>query len=130
MCNIRHILRLHTQNQTQSEIILQTGIPSSVLKKYIKEFNVSGLTFAEINELNDKDLEDLFTKPEENPVSEKLQTLFNLFPSIDKELKRKGVTRRLLWQEYKSKHPDGVGITQFGRHFAQWKSRAIPTMHK
>src|ERR1035438_3506244 len=84
MCNIRHILRLHTQNQTQSEIILQTGIPNSVLKKYIKEFNVSGLTFAEINELNDKDLEDLFTKPEENPINEKLQTLFNLFPSIDR----------------------------------------------
>src|SRR5690242_1794570 len=109
MCNIRHILRLHTQNQTKSEIIVQTGISKIALKKYLKEFNGSGLSFVEINELSDKDLDELFTKPEENPVSEKLQTLFALFPSIDKELKRRGVTRQLLWEEYKSKYPDGVG---------------------
>jgi hypothetical protein len=111
MSNIRHILRLHTQNQTQSEIIVQTGIPRFTLKKYIKDFKDNKLTFAEINELSDKDLEELFVKPE-NKVNEKLQTLYNLFPKIDKELKRKGVTRTLLWEEYKSKYPDGVGITQ------------------
>jgi len=59
-----------------------------------------------------------------------LQTLFDLFPSIDKELKRKGVTRMLLWEEYKSKHPDGVGKSQFLWHFSQWKSRIAPSMRK
>lgn len=130
MCNIRHILRLHTQNQTKSEIIVQTGIPRSVLNKYLKEFKESGLSFSEINELTDEDLAELFTKPEENPVSEKLQTLFALFPSIDKELKRRGVTRQLLWEEYKAKYPDGVGRSQFKTHFAQWKSRVVPTMRR
>ena len=130
MNNIRHILRLHTQNQTQSEIIVQTGILRKVLKKYIKDFKDSGLTFVEINELSDKDLEELFVKPEENKVNEKLQTLYNLFPAIDKELKRKGVTRQLLWEEYKSKYTDGVGITQFVWHFSQWKARISPTMRQ
>src|ERR1700739_4723040 len=129
MSNIRHILRLHTQNQTQSEIIVQTGIPRFTLKKYIKDFKDNKLTFAEINELSDKDLEELFVKPE-NKVNEKLQTLYNLFPKIDKELKRKGVTRTLLWEEYKSKNPDGVGITQFDFHFSQWKARIAPTMRQ
>ncbi len=129
MSNIRHILRLHTQNQTQSEIIVQTGIPRFTLKKYIKDFKDNKLTFAEINELSDKDLEELFVKPE-NKVNEKLQTLYNLFPKIDKELKRKGVTRTLLWEEYKSKYPDGVGITQFDFHFSQWKARISPTMRQ
>ena len=40
MTNIRHILRLYTQKQTQSEIIAQTGIPRYVLRKYIKDFKV------------------------------------------------------------------------------------------
>ena len=130
MSNIRHILRLHTQNQTQSEIVVQTGIPRKVLKKYIHDFKASGLSFAEIGELSDQDLEELFPKPEETPVNEKLVTLYNLFPKIDRELKRKGVTKMLLWEEYKRKHPDGVGKSQFLWHFSQWKSRIPPSMRK
>jgi len=130
MSNIRHILRLHAQNQTQSEIIVQTGLPRNTLKKYIKDFKDSGLTFAEINQLSDKDLEELFVKPDDTIVNAKLQTLFNLFPAIDKELKRSGVTRLLLWEEYKKKHPDGLGKSQFQWHFSQWKARIAPTMRK
>ncbi|HXB40686.1 MAG TPA: IS21 family transposase [Bacteroidia bacterium] len=130
MCNIRHILRLHTQNQTTTEIILQTGIARNVLKKLIQEFKESGLTFAEINELSDTDLAELFTKPEEEPVSEKLQTLLNLFPHIERELKRKGVTKVLLWEEYIKKHPDGVQWSQFKKTFRKWKTRVVPIMHK
>lgn len=130
MSNIRHILRLHTQNQTKSEIVVQTGISRPVLKKIINDFKESGLSFEEINELTDVDLEELFTKPEEIPVNERLQTLFNLFPKIDRELRKKGVTKQLLWEEYKIKHPDGVGISQFLWHFSQWKSRIPPSMRK
>jgi hypothetical protein len=54
------------------------------------------LTFAEINELSDKDLEDLFIKPDDNPVNDRLKKLFELFPAIDKELKKKVVTRHML----------------------------------
>ena len=103
MLNIRHILRLYTQNQTRSEIILQTGIHRPILKGLIDDFKASKLSFAEINELSDKDLEELFKKPPEQSQSEKLKTLYSLFPEIDKELKRKGVNKGLLWEEYKKK---------------------------
>lgn len=128
MCNIKHILHLHAQNQTVSEIIVQTGIERTVLKKYIEEFKKSGLTIADINELSDRDLQELFIKPEEDPVTEKLQALFNRFPHFDRELKRKGVTKQLLWQEYITKHPDGVKYSQFKKFFAKWKSSISPTM--
>jgi len=127
MSNIRHILRLYTQKQTQSEIIVQTGILRKKLKKIIREFEESKLSFAEVNQLSDKDLEELFATHDENQ-NEKLQILFGLFPSIDKELKRKGVTKQLLWEEYKRKHPNGVGRSQFNWHFTEWKSRIRPTM--
>jgi transposase len=130
MSNIRHILRLHTQNQTMSEIMVQTGIPHKTLKKHINDFKASRLSFEDINELTDKDLEELFVKPEESLTSEKLKTLYALFPVIDKELKRKGVTSMLLFEEYKSKYPEGVGKSQFRWHFSQWKSRVSPSMRK
>ena len=128
MIKIRQILRLHCQGRSKVQIAVQTGVSRNTLKKYLKEFTESKLTFEEISELSDKDLEDLFVKPEEKPVNVKLQTLFNLFPSMDKELKKKGVTRYMLWEQYRRDHPDGFGKSQFKHYFAQWKAQVNPTM--
>lgn len=130
MLNIRHILRLHTQNQTMSEIIVQTGIRRATLKKIISDFKESKLSFSEINELSDKDLEELFKKPVEDALSPRLQTLYSLFPQIDRELKKTGVTKALLWEEYRKKYPDPASSTAFHFHFKQWKSRKTPIMRQ
>jgi len=129
MYNIRHILRLHTQNQTQSEIIVQTGIQRKNLKKYIEIFKASRLNFDELNELSDKDLDELFVIPQE-PVSEKIQALLKYFPTIDRDLRKKGITIQLLWEEYIQKHPEGASLAHFKRHLFRWKSRIAPVMRK
>ena len=107
MSNIRHILRLHTQKQTMSEIIVQTGIHRPILKGILREFKASNLSFTEINELTDTDLAELFKRPVENPLSDRLKTLYSLFPAIDQELKKKGVNKTVVWEEYKKKHQIG-----------------------
>jgi transposase len=129
MSKIRHILRLHVQGRSKLQIAVQTGVSRNTLKKYLKEFIESGLSFDEIDQLSDKDLEDLFVKVEEKPPSKTIQTLFDLFPSMDKELKRKGVTRTLLWEEYRQKHPDGLGVSQFKHYLSQWQAQVNPSMH-
>ena len=129
MSKIRQILRLHSLGCSKLKIAEQTGLSRNTLKKYLKTFTSAGLTFDEINELSDKELEDLFVKPEDKPVHERLQTLFSLFPVIEKELKRKGVTRLMLWEEYRQSHPDGLGLSQFKHYLAQWQAQVNPTMH-
>jgi transposase len=128
MSKIRHVLQLHSQGRSKLLISQQTGIARNTIKKYIKEFNHSGLSFKEVNELSDKDLEDLFIHPDEKPLKEKHKILFNLFPVYDKELRKKGITRQILWMKYKQEHPDGVGRSQFNHYFAQWKKQVNPTM--
>lgn len=128
MNKIRQVLRLHTQGYSKLKIAAQTGVARNTLKKYIKAFTASGLRFEEVNTLSDKDLEDLFVKPEEKPLNNKQQTLFSLFPAIDKELKKKGVTRYLLWEQYHKDHPDGYGLSQFKHYYAQWKAQVNPVM--
>lgn len=128
MIRIRQILRLHTQGYSKLTIASQTGVARNTLKKYIRSFTDSGLSFEEISCLSDKDLEDLFCVPEAKPANQKLVTLFNLFPAIDKELKKKGVTRYLLWERYHQEHPDGFGLSQFKHHYAQWKAQVNPVM--
>lgn len=128
MIKIRQILRLYTQGYSKLKIAEQTGIARNTLKKYIKEFDKAGLRFEEINELSDKDLEDLFVKQEEPPVNTKLQTLFNRFPAVEKALKQKGNTRYLLWEQYRKEHPNGYGVSQFKHYYAQWKAQVNPVM--
>ena len=100
MNKVRQLLRLHSQGYKKLQIAEQTGISRNTIKKYLKEFTESKLSFEEINVLSDKDLEDLFVKPQERlPINDKLQHLFSLFPVMDKELKRKGITRQILWVE-------------------------------
>jgi transposase len=123
MSKIRQVLRLFDQGRSKLQIAEQTGISRNTLKKYLKQFTDSKLSFEEISALSDKDLEDLFVKPPERTVNEKLQTLFDLFPSLDKELKKKGMTRQLLWEQYRRGHPDGLGISQFKHYFARWKAQ-------
>lgn len=129
MIKIRQILRLHSQGRSKVQIAAQTGISRNTLKKYLKEFEGSKLTYDEISVLSDKDLEDLFINPEDNPLNDKLQRLFSLFPTMDKALKKKGVTQYLLWEEYKRNHPDGLGRSRFNYYFSQWKDQVNPTMH-
>jgi transposase len=129
MIKIRQILRLHTQGHSKLKIAMQTGVARNTLKKYLAAFTASGLSFEQINVLSDKDLEDMFVKPEDKPLNEKLQTLFSLFPGIDKELKKKGVTRQMLWQQYRQGNPNGLGLSQFKQYYAQWKAQVNPTMH-
>ena len=127
MSKIRQLLQLFAQGRSKLSISRSTGISRNTVKKYLQEFNASGLSFSEINQLNDKDIEELFSK-EEQPFKDKLKTLLLLFPSIDKDLKRKGVTRQLCWEEYILKHPDGYSISQFKHHFHLWKSQVNPVM--
>ena len=45
------------------------------------------------------------------------------WPEVHRELRRKGVTLQLLWMEYRERHPDGYGYTQFCRHYRTWQGR-------
>ena len=46
-----------------------------------------------------------------------------------KELRRKGVTLQLLWEEYLREHPDGYQNSQFCYHFHRWRQSAEVGMH-
>jgi transposase len=50
---------------------------------------------------------------------------------IHKELRRKGVTLRLLWQEYRAEHPDdGLEYSAFCDHYRRWRGRIDVVMRQ
>ncbi len=47
---------------------------------------------------------------------------------VHAELRRKGVTKRLLWLEYRQAHPGGYGYSRFCELYAAWARHLHPTM--
>ncbi|NQZ52572.1 MAG: transposase, partial [Moritella sp.] len=61
-------------------------------------------------------------------VPDRLKSLRAFFPYMQKELRRPGVNRTILWEEYIVKHSDGYGKTQFNEHYNLWRNRTSPSM--
>jgi len=52
------------------------------------------------------------------------------FQDIDREMKKKGVTLGLLWEEYKVRHPDGYMYTQFCTKYREYRKKNSVYMRK
>ncbi|MGI4804487.1 MAG: helix-turn-helix domain-containing protein [Janthinobacterium lividum] len=129
MSKIRHILRMYSQGSSKLSIAAQAGVSRNTAKKYFAAFGASGCTFDQINALNDKELDDFSGSSQERSPDKRMLSLQRCFPQIDKELKRTGMNRRILWEAYRKEFPDGFQYTQFCFHYSQWKARVNPVMH-
>jgi transposase len=87
------------------------------------------LTIEDIDNKSDVELEELFSNTKTQNPSPKLQALYAFFPYMEKELKKTGITRQLMWEEYYRKYPDGLRSSQFSEHYHRWSRRVNPVMH-
>ena len=129
MSRIRQILRLYTQGTSKKKISELTGSSRNTVKKYIQKFHREHLTFEQVSEMTDHDLEQLFGSVEPVVKDARLDQLQTLLPEMEKQLKRKGMTILLLFDGYKKQYPNGYGITQFYKYFRYYLKRVQPVMH-
>jgi len=73
----------------------------TTVKKYLSRFKESGMESEQALGLSDQDLCCLLQDKEADPVNGRLEVLQKLLPLYFKRLKRKGVTREMLYREYK-----------------------------
>lgn len=129
MSKIRQILRMYHQQRSIMFIAAQTDASRNTVKKYVTSFKSSGFSFQEVDTLNDKELEDFFGKSKEQAPNSRMQAMQRCFPHVDKELKRTGMTRYILWEAYLKEFPEGYQYSQFCFYYNQWKGRVNPVMH-
>jgi transposase len=116
MHNIRQILLFLERGASQRTIEKEVKINRRTVATYLEKFSQTGFCFKELLTFNDKDLEQYLglTKavvPEDtDPRKIHFDSLTDYFRS---ELKRIGVTRLLLWQEYIREYPAGFQYSRF-----------------
>jgi transposase len=129
MRRIRDVLRLRfAQGLSERAIAASLGLGKGSVGAYLRRAREAGLGWPLPEGLDDDSLELLLfpaapTVPDpDRPVPD--------WAAMDMELRKPGVTRMLLWQEYRADHPGGFGYTWFCTHFEAWKGRVRPSMRQ
>lgn len=129
MSKVRKTLVLHFQGRDKSFISRYLHISRTTVQKYITLSKVLNLNLDLISTKSDADLERIFSTNNQPDLSPKLQAVYDFFPYMEKELKRKGVTKGLMWEEYLAQHPDGLRSSQFMSRYMEWSKKVNPVMH-
>jgi transposase len=119
---IREVLRLKLDCGLSDRQIAKTaGIARSSVGEYIQRFRESGLVWPVSAVLSDRELEAcLFPPP---PAVPRVQRPVPDWPTVHTEMRRKGVTLMLLWQEYQAANPDGFQYSWFCDAYQAWRQR-------
>ena len=129
MRRIRDLLRLkYAQGLSERAIALSLGLGKGTVGDYLARARQAGLSWPLPPELDDDSLELLlFPSP---TMASRLDRPVPDWAVMDRELRRPGVTRALLWEEYRTQTPDGFGYAWFCEQFDAWKGRVRPTSHR
>ena len=131
MQKIKDILRLKYQaHLSQRQISKSLGVSLGSVCEHLKRAQLAGLTWPLISEMSESELtQSLYGSRKKN--NQFIQPDFKI---IHKELKRKGVTLQLLWQEYtQTQGEQAYQYTQFCHYYNQWRqtlSKSMRQTHK
>jgi len=130
MREIKEILKLKYQlDFSYRRIEKSIGVSRSSAAEYCRRFEIIPNTLDEFLSFDEDKMYKLLF-PEKKAIKAKQTRPKPDVEYIDKELKKAGVTYLLLWQEYKSKYPDGYGYTQFKAYHQKYKKALNPSMRQ
>ena len=127
MRKVREVLRLKHACGASDRLIAQSlGIGRTTVGEYLRRAAVVGGTWPV--ELDDAELERLPFTPAgfyEGPTRPQPD-----WSRMHAELRRRGVTLMLLWEEYRAEHPDGYGYSRFCDLYGEWRKGVTATMRQ
>jgi transposase len=129
MRKVREVLRLrHALGVSERQIAVTVGVSRSTVGEYLRRAAVIGITWPVPEGMDDGELERrLFTPPTFEATPAKPLPDWGY---VHRELKRRGVTLLLLWEEYRAELADGYGYSRFCDLYRTWRGTISPTMRQ
>lgn len=130
MQKLRQVLRFYSQGKGTKTISSIVGISRNTVKKYLQIFHTLHMDFEDVVGLEDSRLGELFSLTPKPVVHDPRYTVLeSLLPSYCKRLRHKGMSRRKLYKEYITEHPDGYSLASFDRFIQRHIGMSNPVMH-
>ena len=113
---IREVLRLKADGFSDRQIAAAIGSARSTVQECLRRAGAAGLVWPLPGEIDEAVLQERLYR-RAVPLSRTPQPDF---ARLHQELARRGVTRLLLWEEYKAAHPDGWQYSVFCDQYRRW----------
>lgn len=133
MRKIRDILRLrHAAGLSIRQIRASTKLSVGAIQQLLKKADAPGLGWPLPEALTDTELARLFYPRADTRISRRFQVPD--WAEVHQELKRKGTTKQLLWEEYTRQYPNRCySYSQFCDRYRHWRGlqkRSMRQQHK
>jgi len=128
MRKIKEVLRLKwASHQSNRAIARSCRISHSTVREYLKRASTAGLQWPLPEDLDE---ESLYARlyPESQGTGRKVDQAIPDWEHIHQELKKRNVTLRLLWVEYREAHPEGYGYSQYCELYRRYVGQLDPPM--
>jgi hypothetical protein len=113
---IREVLRLKAEGVSDRQIGVAIGSARSTVQECLRRAREAGVSWPLPSHLDETALHaQLYRRPAPVSVTRRPD-----FPYLHAELRRRGVTRLLLWEEYKTAHPQGWQYSVFCDQYRRW----------
>ena len=116
---IREVLRLKAVGQSDRRIAVAVGSSRSTVQECLRRAREAGLAWPLDEALDEQTLHERLYR-REIPASTRPRPEFS---RMHQELSRRGVTRLLLWEEYKAANPEGWQYSVFCEQYRRWLSK-------
>lgn len=127
MRKISEILRLHDAGLSGRQIAASLRISRTAVSNTLKRAKAAQIAWPLPEDLDERALhERLYPAPLPSSGERPLPD----WERVHKEMRRKGVTLMLLWEEYKATHPEGYQYSRFCELYRTWRQKLDVTMRQ
>lgn len=113
MDQIKIIIKNYLLSGSIKRTAAQLKISKNTVRVYLRRAKQYDSDLSKVLSLDDQSLLLIFHPPKIKSEEHRSAVLETELPYLLKELRRVGVTRHLLWQEYRAVHADGYGYSRF-----------------
>jgi transposase len=122
MRQLRELFTLHfEQGLSQRQLARSLGVVRSTIERTLQRFALAELSWPLPVDLSDEQLEQLLYRKLAHQRAAKSVVRPNYAAAVI-ELARKGVTRQLLWREYRAVNADGIGYSVYCDELAAYQA--------
>jgi transposase len=109
------------------DISRSLNISTSTISDYLSRGRMAGLSWPLPEGLTEQQLYDMLFLPVKASRDERSHPDWE---QIHREIRKKGMTLRLLWREYRDHHPLGYGYSQFCSYYQRYAKTVTPVMRQ
>lgn len=109
------------------DVARSLNISTSTVADYLARARVAEITWPLPERMTEEELYDRLFLPVSATKAERAQPDWE---EVHRELRKKGMTLRLLWREYRDQHPKGLGYSQFCNYYRGYAKTMTPVMRQ